>query len=93
MNYEFHPAAEAEHLDTILYYENQQAGLATAYLSEFENATKKVCIAPKRYPIVQSPRIRRIRLERFPFSILYREKENKIQVIAYIFHLEFKIEI
>jgi hypothetical protein len=31
VNYSFHPAAEEEHLETVAYYESQQAGLGATY--------------------------------------------------------------
>lgn len=37
MNYEFHPIAEAEHLETVAYYESKRAGLGATYLTEFES--------------------------------------------------------
>jgi toxin ParE1/3/4 len=51
VNYQFHPDAEAEHLETVAYYETRQAGLGASYLAEFESALERVCEAPNRYPI------------------------------------------
>ena len=51
MSYSFHPAAEAEHLESVAFYESKQPGLGAAYLAEFENAMKRVCEAKHRYPI------------------------------------------
>ena len=42
MNYSFHPAAAAEYLETVAFYESKQPGLGAAYLAEFENAMKHV---------------------------------------------------
>lgn len=36
MAYFFHPAAEAEYLETVAYYESKRAGLGASYLAEFE---------------------------------------------------------
>jgi hypothetical protein len=41
MNYEFHPAAEVEHLENVGYYELKCAGLGANYLSDFETTMKK----------------------------------------------------
>ena len=49
MTYQFHPAAQAEHLDTVAYYETQQAGLGASYLAEFEAVLEQVWEAPNRY--------------------------------------------
>ncbi len=42
-DYQFHPEAETEHLDTVAYYESQQRGLGSLYLSEFEDVMEQVC--------------------------------------------------
>ena len=86
MNYEFHPAAEAEHLESVAYYESRQPGLGTSYLAEFESAVENVCQAPHRYPVERRPDIRRITLQRFPYTILYREVGGVVQVLAVAHH-------
>ena len=43
MSYLLHPAAEAEHLESVAFYESKQPGLGAAYLAEFENVMKRVC--------------------------------------------------
>ena len=82
MSYFFHPAAEAEHLESVAFYESKQPGLGAVYLAEFENVMKRVCEGPDRYPIEMEPDIRRILMNRFPFSVLYREKDGIVQVLA-----------
>jgi len=82
MSYVFHPAAEAEHLESIAFYESKLPGLGAAYLAEFENVMKRVCDGPQRYPIEKEPDIRRILMNRFPFTVLYREKDGVVQVLA-----------
>ena len=86
MNYGFHPEAEAEHLETVAYYETQQAGLGASYLAEFESVLERVCEAPTRYSIERKPDIRRVGLSRFPFTILFRESEGTVQVLAVAHH-------
>ncbi len=82
MNIEFHPTAEAEHLESIAYYESTQQGLGALYLAEFEAILNQVCSAPQIYPIEKKPNIRRVRLKRFPFTVLYRLKKESIQILA-----------
>jgi toxin ParE1/3/4 len=86
MNYEFHPAAEAEHLESVAYYESRRPGLGASYLGEFEKIMGLVCESPQRYPIDKKPDIRRIRMKRFPFTILYRVASETIQVLAVAHH-------
>ncbi len=79
MSYFFHPAAEAEHLESIAYFESKRPGLGSSYLAEFEKIMGAVSEAPRRYPIDMQPDVRRIRMKRFPFTVLYREKTGSIQ--------------
>ena len=86
MIYQFHPEAQAEHLEAITYYETRRAGLGASYLAEFESTLERVCEAPTQYPIEREPDIRRITLRRFPFTVLFRESESMVQVLAVAHH-------
>ena len=46
MIYQFHPAAEVEHLETVAYYEAKQPGLGDSYLADFDKAIQQVCDFP-----------------------------------------------
>lgn len=50
MSYVFHPVAEVEHLESVVWYESKRPGLGAHYLSEF-GIMAYVCEAPYRYPI------------------------------------------
>ena len=82
MSYFFHPAAEAEHLESVGYFESRRAGLGASYLAEFERIIGAACEAPDRYPIKKQPDVRRIRMKRFPYTILFREASGSVQVLA-----------
>ncbi|CAN5835688.1 hypothetical protein BH23ACT11_BH23ACT11_15680 [soil metagenome] len=69
MSYEFHPAAETEHLESVAYFESKRAGLGASYLSEFEETMQRICEAPHRYPVEKEPDTRLIRMNRFPYKI------------------------
>ena len=86
MIYQFHPEAEAEHLETVAYYETQRAGLGASYLAEFESILELICESPTRYPVQLDPDIRRVILRRFPFTVLFRESGDTIQVLAVAHH-------
>ena len=82
MSYFFHPAAQAEHLESVAYYETKRAGLGASYLTEFEIIMSAVSENPHRYPVEKQPGIRRVRMKRFPYNILFRESRNLVQVLA-----------
>jgi len=82
VSYFFHPAAETEHLESIAYYESKRSGLGATYLTEFESSMNNICDAPHRNAVEKQPDIRRFRMNRFPFTILYRDSSGDIQVLA-----------
>jgi len=82
MSYGFHPAAEAEHLESVAFFESKRPGLGVSYLAEFERIMRKVCEGPHRYPVEKQPDVRRIRMNRFPFAVLFREASGSVQVLA-----------
>jgi toxin ParE1/3/4 len=82
MNYRFHPAAEAEHLEQIVFYESRQQGLGSRYRTHFLRTIERICEAPAQYAVEQPPDIRRARLRLFPLTVLYREQSGVIQILA-----------
>ncbi len=47
MRYEFHPEAEVELIETILYYETQALGLGERFAAEVQHAIEKLLKHPK----------------------------------------------
>ena len=86
MTFWFHPEAEAEHLETVVYYETRHAGLGALYLAAFEQALDSVRDNAHRYRIVHEPGIRRVPLARFPLSIIYREAGERVEILAVAHH-------
>ena len=82
MNYVLHPAAALEHEEQVTYYEARSRGLGRRYHAAFRTSLLRVCEAPHRYKIIQTPGIRRISLRGFPFSIIFREVDGVVQVLA-----------
>lgn len=82
MNYSFHPAAEAEFLESVGYYESKVPGLGDALIEEFEALANLIGESPKGWQIELPPEIRRALLRRFPLSIVYRENPGGFQVLA-----------
>lgn len=82
MTYVFHPAAEAEFLESIGYYESKVPGLGAALIDEFEALTELIGESPQAWQIKLEPDIRRAPLHRFPLSIVYRAKSGALQILA-----------
>lgn len=86
MSYVFHPAAEVEYLESVAYFESKRPGLGALYLTEFEKLMALVCESPHQYRIGRQPDVRLIRMDRFPYSVLYREISGNVQVLAVAHH-------
>ena len=86
MNCRFHPAAEAEHLETVVWYETRKAGLGAQYLAELERTLEQIRRDPGRFPIESEPGIRRAIVRQFPFSVLFRAVEGQVDILAVAHH-------
>ena len=86
MTYVFHPAAEAEHLESVEYYKSLRPNLGAIYLDEFTNVLDRICDGPSKYPVERQPNIRRASMRRFPFAIIFREVSGQVQVLAVAHH-------
>lgn len=82
MSYDFHPLAETEHLESVAFYETKLAGLGASYLAEFEAVMQTVVKHAHRYPVEMEPGIRRVKMRRFPYTILFREIDSAVLVLA-----------
>ncbi|OLU29514.1 hypothetical protein BVH03_10590 [Pseudomonas sp. PA15(2017)] len=82
MSYSFHPAAEAELLESVGYYESRVAGLGGTLIREFETLARLISDAPRAWQVELTPDIRKAPLQRFPLSIIYREQTGNVQILA-----------
>lgn len=82
MNYRFHRAALAEHLDEVAFYESRLPGLGADYLAEFEAVMVRICATPDFYPCIDDTDIRKGGFNRFPFHVIYRVEPAQIVILA-----------
>jgi len=82
----FHPHAEDELTAAASWYEGEQADLGKRFLSSVEDGISRIRINPKLFPVVAGD-IRRCLLRTFPFGILFRLRENRIEIVA-VMHLK-----
>jgi toxin ParE1/3/4 len=85
---EIHSGAYIEIEQARLWYENQANGLGIYLLDEIERAIDVIRQFPDAWPVF-SEETRRFLLHHFPYAIIYRHNENKIQVFA-VMHLHRK---
>lgn len=82
MTYPFHPAAEAEHLDQVAYYESQLPGLGARYFAAVDGLLKRASQAPQRFECFPNSQLRRAVLRQFKFTVIFREVSGCIEVLA-----------
>ncbi len=81
----FKPSAQAEFIEAIAWYENQQPGLGREFAAEVGEVLKRACAHPEYFRKVRG-RARKIRLNRFSdYSIYFAVKADAFSVLA-VFH-------
>lgn len=81
MKTEFHPAALQELIDAARYYESRLPGLGTDFKSEVNRSLELLSENPDIGAVVEAP-YRRLLLDRFPFSVIYRTRESTLRILA-----------
>lgn len=80
---EFHPAARGELIQSAQYYQAQSPGLGRRFALAVRNAVLRLQEFPFLYPALEDD-IRRCRVHRFPYGVVYRAKPERIEVLAVI---------
>jgi toxin ParE1/3/4 len=86
LSYFFHPDARVEHLDHVAFYEQRLPGLGARYLDAFDATMERVCGHPDQYPLAYPPRVRKLRIAGFPYSVLFSERSGRVEVLAVAAH-------
>jgi plasmid stabilization system protein ParE len=78
---EIHPEALAELKSAVAWYLDRNEAAADNFATEMDRAIDLIAASPQRWPRGLH-RTRKFVLQRFPFAIVYREKETFVQVLA-----------
>ncbi len=81
MRYEFHPEAEVDLVETILYYETQALGLGERFAAEVEHAIEQLL----KYPKIGAPDesgFRKWVLDTFPYNLRYSESDDLVYILV-----------
>lgn len=78
---DWHPEARIENLEARAFYIGRSWRVADDYLYEINSGLDKIQQHPNRYPSYLH-NTQRLVLQYFPFSIIYRQQLNAIQIIA-----------
>jgi plasmid stabilization system protein ParE len=79
------PKAEDEAQRAAQWYEQESAGLGSAFLEVVEQTLEEIVENPFRFSVVFQD-VRRALLKRFPYGVFFRLRDPRIRVIA-IVHL------
>lgn len=85
MKARFLTPAQSELREIIAYYNEQREGLGLEFVSEL----KQTLLRMKHYPLAWSPlssRVRRCRVNRFPYSVIYEVRKDVLLVAAIQHH-------
>lgn len=77
----FNRLAEWELREAALYYETEAAGLGTQFIDSVEAALKTVRDFPQSGKTLRDY-IRRKPVDRFPYHLLYRQRDDEIRILA-----------
>lgn len=77
----FHEDARTEFDEAADFYGMERASLGLAFVGAVENAVDYVREYPESCPTIRG-RVRKARVSRFPYSVMYSVVDNQIRVLA-----------
>lgn len=77
----FHELAELELNDAAIFFEGETEGLGLRFLTAVESAVGHIQQHPEASPIIDQD-VRCKVLRRFPYSIMYSIKPDRIRILA-----------
>jgi len=81
MTYSFHPDAEAELNASVDYYEEYKTDLGLEFAHEVYKTIQRIIEFPNAWQKLDRD-IRRCLTNRFPFGIIYYQRDNEIIILA-----------
>lgn len=81
----FDAAAKFELREAMRFYEMSQRGLGRRFLDAVQGAVQRVAGSPGLFRTVWRD-VRKCRVSRFPYGLLFREKADSVQIVA-VMHL------
>ena len=81
----FHPAAAAEVEAAVQWYAERSPVAARAFAAEVNVCVERVGEAPERWPWYAHG-TRRYLFPHFPFSLVYRVRDEEIEIVALAHH-------
>jgi toxin ParE1/3/4 len=79
-----HGAAQAEFIEAAAWYDSKRSGLGMEFIAEIDRCVALASTQPRKYALVRAD-IRRVVVNRFPYSVYFRAEQNRVVVLA-VFH-------
>jgi len=79
------PLAEADLEQAANWYNEEQEGLGSRFLSDVDQVFERIRERPQQFPAVSGD-IRRALLRTFPYAVYFRQTDEMIRVLA-VLHL------
>jgi toxin ParE1/3/4 len=79
--YGFHGEAEVDLSEAAAWYRDQSIHAATGFEAELSHTLDLIRRSPLQFP-VRKQKVRSAILRRFPYSIIFRDTSEEIQIIA-----------
>lgn len=81
----FHSAARLELRESVEYYNQRRPGLGEDFLAEAERVLERLTAHPLQgHPL--SDTVRKMRISRFPYDVVYRIEKERVLVVAVMHH-------
>ena len=79
--FHFHPEALLEANESAKFYEERQEGLGKRFVEALTDAISRIRRRPELFGRVDD-NIRKCRILRFPYGVIYRDKKKSVEIIA-----------
>lgn len=86
MRVKLHPEARADLKEGKAFYQHRSPLAAVAFAQEIDVAISRIAESPLRYPVGEYGTREHVLPSRFPYTLVYRFKENLIVIVAVAHH-------
>lgn len=81
----FHPEAELELMDATCHYDASREGLGDEFATAGEARVDEFTRDPSSWPVIEHS-VRRARVLRFPYDVVFAETDEAIVILAVMHH-------
>jgi toxin ParE1/3/4 len=86
MKLKFHPEARSDLREGKAFYRHRSPLAAVAFANHIAAALSRIVEAPLRYPLGEHDTREHVLSSRFPYTIIYRVRNNLVVIVAIAHH-------